>query len=254
MVGASTLESTRLLLNSRSRLFPNGLANSSGVLGHYLFDQFYVKNCIQCIVPEARGKGPAPRNLMGGGGYIPRFRNLKPGEKKFLRGYAFDFSSGGTPAAKCFPLYGAALSKALDEASNTGFSLTTMGEVLPCFENHACIDPNLKDEWGIASLHISHKYTDNEHLMARCHRHGRRSMPGRRVRSAEGSANGAAQGEHPRIKPAGYADPKTSVLNGFNQSHDVKNLLCWTAVLLGRLAEPHATILALSVAPPSIWR
>ena len=61
----------------------------------------------------------------------------------------------------------AALSKALDEAGNTGFSLTTMGEVLPRFENHARIDPNLKDEWGIASLHISHKYTDNEHLMAR---------------------------------------------------------------------------------------
>ena len=83
---------------------------------------------------------------MGGGGYIPRFRNLKPGEKKFLRGYAFDFSSGGAPGAKYFPLYGAALSKALEETSNAGFSLTTMGEALPRFENHARINPNLKDE------------------------------------------------------------------------------------------------------------
>ncbi len=56
-------------------------------------------------MPEARG-GKASRELMGGGGYIPRFRNLKAGEKKFLRGYAFDFSSGGTPAARYFPLYG----------------------------------------------------------------------------------------------------------------------------------------------------
>src|SRR6185295_5725253 len=103
---------------------------------------------------------------MGGGGYIPRFRNLKPGEKKFLRGYALDFSSGGGVAAKFFPLYGAALSKALEDASNAGFSLTTMGEVLPRFENHVRINPNLKDEWGVATLHISHKYTDNEHQMA----------------------------------------------------------------------------------------
>ena len=252
MVGASTLESTRLLLNSRSRLFPNGLANSSGVLGHYLFDQFYVKNCIQCIVPEARGKGPAPRNLMGGGGYIPRFRNLKPGEKKFLRGYAFDFSSGGAPAAKYFPLYGAALSKALDETGNTGFSLTTMGEVLPRFENHARIDPNLKDEWGIASLHISHKYTDNEHLMARD-----------ATATAEEVCRGAGfevLARHAQMVPPGEsihelgtcrmgADPKTSVLNGFNQSHDVKNLfvLDGSSFVSGGSQNPTLTILALSV-------
>ena len=79
-VGASTLESTRLLLNS-------GIANSSGVLGHYLFDQFYVKNTVQALTPEAGG----------GGGYIARFTNLKSKDKNYLRGYAVDFGSGGTP-------------------------------------------------------------------------------------------------------------------------------------------------------------
>src|ERR1700676_3239647 len=103
VVGASCLESTRLLLNSKSRQYPGGLANSSGVLGHYLFDQFYVKNVVHAVVPEARG-GRAPRGLMGGGGYIPRFRNLETREKKFIRGYAYDFGSGGTPPAKYFPL------------------------------------------------------------------------------------------------------------------------------------------------------
>ena len=82
IVGASTLESTRLLLNS-------GLANSSGTLGHYLFDQFYVKNVVSCLVPNPTG---------GGGGYIPRFRNLDKREKNFLRGYAFDFGGGGSPS------------------------------------------------------------------------------------------------------------------------------------------------------------
>src|SRR6185295_150147 len=142
---ASTLESTRLLLNSTSRRYPNGLANSSGVLGRYLFDQFYVKNCVQCVVPEARG-GKATRELMGGGGYIPRFRNLKLGEKQFLRGYAFDFGSGGTPSARYFPLYGDTLFQQLADVAGSGFNLTTMGEVLPRHENFVRIDPAVKDE------------------------------------------------------------------------------------------------------------
>jgi len=95
LLGASCLESTRILLNSR-------LANSSSVLGHYMFDQFYVKHVVTCIVPEARGR--ATRGLIGGGGYIPRFRNLEKGETNFLRGYAYDFNSGGTPAPEYFPL------------------------------------------------------------------------------------------------------------------------------------------------------
>ena len=87
VVGAGCLESTRLLLNS-------GIANSSGVLGHYLFDQFYVKGTVQAVVPEARdGKGGA--DLMGGSGYIPRFRNIDMKAQDFIRGYSVDFGSGG---------------------------------------------------------------------------------------------------------------------------------------------------------------
>jgi hypothetical protein len=66
-----------------------GIANSSGTLGHYLHDQFYVAGGVQAIVPEACD-GKAPRGLMGGSGYMPRFRNLKGKEKDFIRGYAVD--------------------------------------------------------------------------------------------------------------------------------------------------------------------
>ena len=65
------------------------------MLGHYLFDQFYVKNMRAVRSCPKRAAATGARDLMGGGGYIPRFRNLKPGEKKFLRGYSFDFGSGG---------------------------------------------------------------------------------------------------------------------------------------------------------------
>jgi choline dehydrogenase-like flavoprotein len=251
IVGASTLESTRLLLNSTSRQYPRGLGNSSGVLGRYLFDQFYVKNCVECVVPEARG-GKAPRGLMGGGGYIPRFRNLKAGEKKFLRGYAFDFSSGGTPAAKYFPLYGDALFRELADVSNTGFNLTTMGEVLPRYENFARIDPAVKDEWGIPSLHIEHRYTDNEHEMAKD-----------ATETAAEVCRGAGFeviAKHAQMVPPGESihelgtcrmgsDPKKSVLNGFNQSHEVKNLFVMdgSAFVSGGSQNPTLTILALAM-------
>src|SRR5262249_3473649 len=98
VVAASCLESARLLLNS-------GIANSSGVLGHYLHDQFYIGNGVVAVVPEAKD-GKAPRGLMGGAGYVPRFRNLKTKEKNFIRGYAFDIYTGGTPEPKYFPAWG----------------------------------------------------------------------------------------------------------------------------------------------------
>jgi len=80
--GHRCLESTRLLLNS-------GIANSSGVLGRYLHDQFYITQSVQAVIPEARD-GKAPTGFIGGGGYTPRFRNLKTKEKNFLAGYALD--------------------------------------------------------------------------------------------------------------------------------------------------------------------
>ncbi|MEO7144841.1 MAG: GMC family oxidoreductase [Bryobacteraceae bacterium] len=251
IVGASCLESTRLLLNSTSRPYPSGLGNSSGVLGRYLFDQIYVKNCIQCVVPEARG-GKATRHLIGGGGYVPRFRNLKAGEKNFLRGYAFDFGSGGTPNPKYFPLYGDALFKELADTQNSGFNMTTMGEVLPRFENHVRINPDVKDEWGIPALHISQKYSENEYAMAKD-----------ATETAEEICRGAGfevLAKHAQMVPPGESihelgtcrmgsDPKTSVLNQFNQSHDVKNLFVMdgSAFVSGGSQNPTLTILSLAM-------
>jgi choline dehydrogenase-like flavoprotein len=243
VVGASCLESTRLLLNSN-------LANSSGVLGHYLFDQTYTKNIVECIVPEAAG-GKA-RGVTGGGGYIVRFRNLDKREKGFLRGYSFDFHSGGTPAAKYFPLYGAELQKQLADVSGAGFSMTAMGEVLPRYENFARINPDVKDEWGIPTLHIRHRYTDNE-----------RAMCQDAMNVAEELSHGAGFqviAKHSQMVPPGEsihelgscrmgADPKISVLNQFNQSHDVKNLFVvdGSSFCSGGCQNPTLTILALSM-------
>ena len=251
VVGASCLESTRLLLNSSSRQHPNGLGNSSGVLGHYLFDQFYVKNVVTAIVPEARG-GQGPRNLMGGGGYIPRFRNLATPEKNFLRGYAYDFGSGGTPSARLIPKYGDALLQELKELSNSSFSLTTMGESLPRFEHHVRINPDVKDEWGIASLHITQRYTDNEHAMAKDSMQVAEELcrdAGFEVLSAHAQMVPPGESIHELGTCRMGADPKKSVLNKFNQSHDVRNLFVMdgSSFVSSGSQNPTLTILALAM-------
>ena len=253
IVGASCLESCRILLNSTSRHFPKGLANSSGTLGHYLFDQFYVKGSVVASVPEAQG-GKGGRNLMGGGGYVVRFRNLERGkrEKNFLRGYALDFGSGFTPAARLLPYYGAKLQEKMQELAGTGFNITTMGEALPLYENHVRLNPILKDEWGIPVLHITQKYTENEHNMAKD------AMETGAQLCRDAGFEVLAQ--HAQMVPPGEsihelgtvrmgADPKKSVLNGWNQSHDVKNLFvvdgsCFPS---GGVQNPTLTILALSM-------
>jgi choline dehydrogenase-like flavoprotein len=219
VVGASCLESTRLLFNSN-------LADSSGVLGHYLFDQFYVKDIVEAIVPEARNN-PNTAGLMGGSGYIPRFRNINTREKDFIRGYAVDFSSGGAPPTRYLAAYGEALQKQLSELSNARFTMTAMGTVLPRHENHVRIDKTVRDAWGIPTLNIQARYTDNEFNMARdamntldeaCH-----------------AAGFEVLAKHSQMVPPGESihelgtcrmgdDPKTSVLNKWNQSHDIKNL------------------------------
>jgi choline dehydrogenase-like flavoprotein len=246
MLGASCLESTRLLLNS-------GIANSSGTLGHYLMDQFYVGGGVQAIVTEARD-GKAPRGLMGGGGYLPRFRNLKggPKSKDFIRGYSADFYSGGSPDAQYFPLYGSELEKELASTNRAGLSMTTMGDVLPRYENHVRISDDVVDAWGIPALHISTKYTDNEFNMAR----DAKDTLSQLVEDAGFELLSA----HDQMWPPGYSihelgtcrmgtDPKKSVLNKWNQSHDVANLFVvdGSSFVSAGSQNPTITIMALAL-------
>jgi choline dehydrogenase-like flavoprotein len=244
VVGASCLESTRLLLNSN-------IANSSGVLGHYLFDQFYVKNIVEAIVPEARNiKGS--RGLMGGGGYIPQFRNIKTREKDFIRGYSVDFGSGGTPPSRYLPHYGEALQKELEALKDTRFTMTAMGTVLPRKEHYVEIDKNVRDAWGIPALHVQARYTENEFAMAKDAMNT--------LSEACEAAGFEVLAKHWQMVPPGESihelgtcrmgdNSKTSVLNKWNQSHDVKNLFVidGSSFVSGGPQNPTLTILALSM-------
>ena len=244
IVGASCLESTRILLNSK-------LANSSGALGHYLHDQLYISNGVLAIVPEAKD-GKAARGLMGGSGYVPRFSNLKTKEKNFLRGYAFDLNTGGTPDPKYYPTWGAELQKQMDSHRGAAVGTTIMGEVLPRFENFVQLDPKVKDAWGIPVLNFQCRYSDNEFNMAK---HAVDT-----ISEVCRDAGFEVLNGNDKMFPPGYSihelgtcrmgdDPKKSVLNKWNQSHDIKNLFVvdGSSFVTGGSQNPTLTIMSLSM-------
>jgi len=219
VLAAGTLESTRLLLNSK-------LANSSGVMGHYLIDQIYGPG-IACSVPQARD-GKATPELIGGSGIMPRFRNIDTRSSKFIRGYALNlWSSMGAMDPRNFATYGEDLQKKLDSYHGSGFSTSIMGEVLARFENHVRINPDVVDAWDIPVLHIETKYTDNEFNMAR-------DAVDTSLELAQ-AAGFEVLSKNYDPNPPGYSihelgtcrmgdDSRSSVLNKWNQSHDIKNL------------------------------
>jgi choline dehydrogenase-like flavoprotein len=244
VLAAGTLESTRLLLNSN-------LANSSGLVGHYLMDQIYGPG-LTCSVPEARN-GKATKQLMGGGAIVPRFRNITTKSDKFLRGYAFNATSRlGSVDPRNFATYGAELQQKLDEYNGSAFYLTVMGEVLGRYENHVRIDPNKVDAWDIPVLHVDTKYTDNEFNMAK---------DAVEVGTATvESAGFEVLSKNVVPNPPGYSihevgtcrmgdDPKQSVLNKWCQSHDHKTLFVvdGASFVSAGWQNPTMTILALSM-------
>src|SRR5208282_4681522 len=144
---AQALESTRILLNSSTREYPNGLANSSGALGHYLMDHV-VGGGASGNLPDIKVRADANEPQRPNGIYIPRFRNTPSSQKhsQFIRGYgyqgeggaAFNFSAEG---------YGASFKGAVKEGVY-GIGLGAFGESLARWDNYIEIDNNLKDAWG----------------------------------------------------------------------------------------------------------
>ena len=244
VLAAGTLESTRLLLNSR-------IGNSSGLVGRYLMDQVYGPG-VTCSVPEARN-GRATKELMGGGAIVPRFRNITTKSDKFLRGYALNVtSSTGAVSPRNFAAYGAELERKLQEYHGSSFHMTMMGEVLGRYENHVRINKDKVDAWDIPVLHVETKYSANEYDMAK---------DAVEVGSAVAESAGFEVLSTNKIpNPPGYSihevgtcrmgdDPKRSVLNKWCQSHDHKNLFVVDGASFTSAGwqNPTMTILALSM-------
>ncbi len=247
---ASTLASTAILLNSKTPRFSEGLANSSGVLGHYLMDHH--KNVGGSGTLEGFEdrvySGYRPAQVA-----IPRFRNVDRQEMDFLRGYglwggAYRQGVNGNQVG-----IGPEFKQKLTSYGPWNMSLGTQAECLPYYDNKVEIDKDNRDKWGQPMIKVSAEFKENEMLM----RNDIKDQIGEILEVAGLKNITVYQEKSPivgdTVHEMGTArmgrDPKTSVLNGYNQCHDISNLFvtdgsCMTS---SGNASPSLTYMALTV-------
>ena len=247
---ASTLESARILLNSSTPEFPNGLANSSGELGHNLMDHVSDGGATATI------PGNEDRTILGrrpNGIYVPRFRNVNSKHPEFLRGYGFQGGAHRESWERGIVQtgFGAEFKKSLSKPGKWRFIFGGFGECLPNHENYVELDKDKVDAWGIPVLKIHCSWSENELAI-------RKDMS---ITAAEMLAAAGARDIEPFVddRPPGFSihemgtarmgrDPKTSVLNSYNQAHDVKNLFLTdgAAMVSSSCVNPSLTYMALT--------
>ncbi len=250
ILAAQALESVRILLNSR----PGGLANSSGALGKYLMDHTWVAGGAAAEFPDHAQKPSTNGPNRPNGTYVIRFRN-RPGEEKhkdFLRGYGYQ-GGGQNNFDYGAPGFGPAYTQAVKDSQLSTFAFSGFGEVLPYEDNHVAIDPNVVDAFGIPVLRISMEWKENEKKMIPDMGYAAAEMleaaGGRNIRPFFFLNRVPGYGIHEMGIARMGADPKNSVLNQFQQTHDIPNLLVTDAsgFTSGGCQNPTLTIMALTV-------
>jgi choline dehydrogenase-like flavoprotein len=248
---AQALESTRILLNSSNREYPNGLANSSGLLGHYLMDHV-VGGGASGTFDDLRILPSANAPHRPNGIYVVRFRNTPATGKHphFIRGYGFQGSSSPEFNMNA-PGIGAHYKKGV-KLGTYEVSLGAFGESLANFDNFCEIDSNLKDAWGIPALRISMAHGKNEAALMRD-----AGASAAEMLEAAGATNirltSGVEMPGMAIHEVGTSrmgnDPKTSVLNAFCQSHDVGNLMVTdgSCFVSSACQNPTLTMMAITV-------
>ena len=223
---ASTLGTTQILLNSSTPRFSEGLANSSGALGHYLMDHTYASGAFGTIpgFEDRYYSGRRPNGI-----YIPRFQNITHQNPNYLRGYGFQGAASrlGWGRGMRMPGFGAEFKHALREPGPWRMNLWGFGECLPRKENYVELDGKEVDAWGIPILKINCTWSENE----------KRIKKDASITAAEMLEASGAKDVVPTLEdtPPGLCihemgtvrmgnDPKTSVLNKHNQCHAISNL------------------------------
>ncbi|WP_298412124.1 GMC family oxidoreductase [Hydrotalea sp.] len=221
-VNASTINTNLILLNSISNRFPNGLANDSGLLGKFITFHNY-RGHVTAAFDGPQDKyyyGRRPTQAM-----MPNFRNVYKQETDFLRGYMVHYSAGRSRASA--EGIGAAYKDAITEAGNWYVSMMMQGETIPKETNHVRLSTTEKDEWGIPQLITSVDYDENDEKLlqdfltqgsemlaaAGCtniQTHDSKQAPGLDIHEMGGVRMGK--------------DPKTALLNKWNQMHHCKNV------------------------------
>jgi choline dehydrogenase-like flavoprotein len=257
VVGASCIDSTRILLNSKSSRHPNGLGNGSDVIGRYLCEQIRLNHYGYFPALE----GTPTRNDRGIGGehiYMPRF-NHRPGRRRdYLRGFGAQFwntgasAFGAHPGSNHIPGFGVSLKTAIKRRHPAWFEIHPFGEVLPYAHNRVTVDESRTDRYGVPLPRIDYHIGENERKMtehmADTVEEIVKASGGVLVNYSRGEldAMGSAIHEHGTCRMG--ADAKRSALNAFNQMHEVNNVFVVDGSAFPNASEknPTLTILALS--------
>ena len=249
-VNGSTLGSTFVLLNSTSDTFPDGLGNSSGQLGHSLMDHHF-----KCGA-QGTAVGYEDKYFYGrraNGIYVPRFRNIGKDKRDYVRGFGYQGGASRTGWQRDVAelAFGADFKEKATLPGPWKMGLGGFAETLPYFENKVTLDKTKKDKWGQSVLSIDCEFKDNEKKM-------RIDMMNDAAEMLEAAGmkdvatydNGSFPGM--AIHEMGTArmgnDPKTSVLNRWNQMHDVKNVFVTDGSCMNSAAcqNPSLTYMALT--------
>jgi choline dehydrogenase-like flavoprotein len=253
-VCASTVASTQLLLNSHSEYFPNGLANRSGVLGRYLMDHAYGTLSMGIFLDnmDRYYRGVRPTGM-----YIPRFRNLQQQDKAtdFFRGYGYQTTvlRADWKMAINKKGFGADFKNSLLTPSFWLWALTAFIECLPKKTNRMYLHKTQRDRFGIPQVAFDFVWSDNEHKLWRDAK-----QQADRIMKAAGAvvnitedqlSNAPGSAIHEMGTARMGNDASQSVLNAYNQAHDVNNLFVTdgSAMVSSSCVNPSLTYMALTV-------
>jgi choline dehydrogenase-like flavoprotein len=257
VMGASCIDSTRILLNSKSHRYPNGIGNSNDVIGRYLSEQ--IRFHVFAFVPELMDARTTNDDGIGGEHvYMPRFNHRPDRKRDYLRGFGMQFwgcgAQGDAGYAKALPGIGIDFKKAVKSRYPALVALHPFGEVLPQRDNRLTVENTPVDRYGVPIVRIEYKIGDNERKMAEhmydtveeiLHAAKAEVLPYQRG-NLEG--NGSAIHEHSTCRMGD--DPMRSALNGFCQMHEVPNVFVVDGSAFTTASEKNPTLTILALA----WR
>lgn len=250
-LNSSAIQTAAILLNSTSDAFPEGLGNGSGQIGRNLMDMPYGAGA------SGRFEGFEDKFTFGyrpTGIFVPRFRNLNEAtkHKDFLRGYTFQGGAGRWRKGASDGIGKGFKQDLLDPSESWSMAITGFGEHLPYNENRMYLSKNKKDRFGMPIVHISCEFRQNEEEMLKD------MMTSAAEILEAGGLKDVSTYHHVKlpgecIHESGTArmgrDPKTSVLNAWNQMHEVPNVFITDAAAMassGTTPGPSITYMALT--------
>ena len=249
-LNASTVATTFILLNSTSERFPNGMGNGSDQVGRNLMDHHKQAGASASVegFEDQYYYGRRPTGI-----YVPRFRNLTEKRPDYMRGFGYQggASRGGWNRHTLTTSLGAALKEEVQNPGPWGIGLGAFGECLPYPENRVTLNIDKKDKWGRPTLNIDAEFKENEKAMQKDMAEAMGEMLetlGYKNVSTYVNTSFPGNANHEMGTARMGRDPKTSVLNGFNQMHEVKNVFITDGSFMTSSAcvNPSLTYMALT--------